>query len=122
MSGKSVVIALLLIGAAVGVAEWLSADGTPVPTNPTVTILSNDNTGTVLDVTVHGVSKEPRVVGDSTYYEVSIPGDFAANLDVGKPEVPKLSHLLGIPDSAQVSVSLQPLDNAFFDSILCYPY
>jgi len=122
MSGKTAVIVLLVIGAAVGVAEWLSTDGTPVPTPPTISIVSNSDAGTVVDVVVHGVMRDTTTVDSTTYDVISLPGEVTADLDIGKPQVPQIAVLLGVPDNAQVSVSVQALDSTMFGIGLCYPY
>ena len=63
-----------------------------------------------------------RTVNGNTYDVVSIPGEVLAALDVGKPQVPKLSYLLGIPDGAHVSVSVAVLESRTFDNVNCFPY
>jgi len=122
MCGKTAVVALLLIGAAVGVAEWLSTDSTSEPTPPTITIVSNSDAGTVIDVVVHGVTRQQRVVDTTVFDAIALPGHGLACLDIGKPELPKITHLLGIPDGASVNVQFTALDSVTFDSILCWPY
>jgi hypothetical protein len=87
-----------------------------------MTILSNSNSGTVMDVRIPGVVVESAMAAGTSYDVVSLPGQTMAPLDVGRPQVPKLSYLLGIPDNAQVSVSVTVLESETLENINCYPY
>lgn len=75
-----------------------------------------------MDATVRGIMRDTTTVNDTTWDVISLPGGVTAFLDVGKPQVPRLPHLLGIPDNATVSVSVQVKDSCLVNSILCYPY
>ena len=112
-------VAMLFLLASLGFGAWL---GSGTPQAPVMNIVSNSNAGTVMDVEVPGVAVGQLDADGVTYDVVSLPGDVLAALDVGKPQVPKLSYLLGIPDNAHVSVSVAVLESRTFDNINCYPY
>ncbi|MEO0078285.1 MAG: C25 family cysteine peptidase [candidate division WOR-3 bacterium] len=117
MKRNTVLLTLLLVGVSIG--AWL---GTGPEARPTTRIVSNSSAGTVLDVELPGVTAVPITVDNRTYQVVNIPGDVMAALEVGKPQVPKLSYLLGIPDDAKVQVSVEVLERRTFDNIVLYPY
>jgi hypothetical protein len=121
MKLRMLILGSLVIAGTVS-AAWLPTGYATTPTAPTSSIVSNSNAGAVIDVTLPGVVVTEKVNDGQAYAEISIPGDVLAALDVGKPEVPKLSYLLGIPDNARASVSVQILETRTFDDILCYPY
>jgi hypothetical protein len=122
MKNKTVVVLVGLLVAGAALAGWLPTGSTLVPTAPTSTVLTNSSSGAVIDVTIPGISVETEEIAGSTYQVLSIPGDVLAALDIGKPQVPKLSYLLGIPDNAGVTVSVSALETRTFDNIVCYPY
>ena len=113
---------LVLLAAGVASAGWLATGNTTAAVPPVSTIIANSSSGTVIDVTVPGVATEPEAVNGTTYDVVSIPGEVLAALDVGKPQLPKLSYLLGIPDNAQVMVSVSVLETRTFENVNCFPY
>jgi hypothetical protein len=114
-------VVLLLMGAGTAMAVWVPIDAA-AETPPTVVVVSNSSSGTVLDVVIHGFNKEPVTIDGMAFDRISLPGEVMADLDIGKPEMPKLSHLLGIPDSAEVTVSLDALDSLPFGGLLLYPF
>ncbi len=116
---KQYVTLLALAVASLGFGAWL---GTGVEAEPTVRVVSNTSIGTVLEVELPGVTVEPVEVDGATYHVINIPGDVMAALEIGKPQVPKLSYLLGIPDDAGVQVSVSVLESRVFDNINCHPY
>jgi hypothetical protein len=118
MKRLTVALALLLL-VGLGSAAWL---GSGTPQSPEMSIVSNSSSGAVLDIELPGVAVEQLAADGVNYDVVSIPGEVLAALDVGKPQVPKLSYLLGIPDNARVSVSVSVLESRTYENINCYPY
>lgn len=114
-------IVLMLVLASTAAGQWFPIDKTS-PTPPTVAVLSCDNSGTVLDVQIHGFLRQAKTVGCSLYDEITLPGEEYADLEVGKPQLPQVTSLLGVPDNALVTVSVQVLDSAVFGIGLCYPW
>jgi hypothetical protein len=83
---------------------WLSTDGTREPSPARVTILASSATATEFAVEVPGVMSTPTTVSGASYTRLSLPGENFAVVDEGRPEVPKVSVLLGIPKGANVSI------------------
>jgi hypothetical protein len=118
MRGLRVVL-LLIAALSLGSAAWL---GDGQERSPTMRIVSNTSAGTVMDIEVPGVSTQTELADGASYDVVSIPGEVLAALDVGKPQVPKLSYLLGIPDNARVTVSATVLESRTYENVNCFPY
>ncbi len=113
---------LVLLLAGIASAGWLATGNANLPVAPVSKIIANSSSGTVIDVALPGVSIASENANGTAYDVVSIPGEVLAALDIGKPQVPKLSYLLGIPDNASVSVSVQVLETRTFDNVNCFPY
>ncbi len=112
-------VLMLLALAGLGFSAWFGPGSARAPV---MNIVSNSSSGTILDIDVPGVSVETQTAEGTAFDVVSIPGEVLAALDVGKPQVPKLSYLLGIPDGAHVSVSVAVLESRTFDNVNCFPY
>jgi hypothetical protein len=109
-------ITLALAGSSYG--AWLGDGAVQAPVKR---VIAKGNSSTIIDIEIPGVVAEARDVGGAVFHVISIPGDVPATLEVGKPDVPKVSLLLGIPDGAKVAVSLTVLESRVFDNINCYP-
>jgi hypothetical protein len=117
---KKLIILLTVLGlAGIGFSAWLGSGQAQAPRRE---IVSNTSAGTIIDIEIPGVNTEAIEAQGTIYQNVSIPGEVLAALDVGKPQVPKLSLLLGTPDNAGVTVTMTPLESKTFDNVLCYPY
>jgi hypothetical protein len=122
MKYKLLLPAVCLLAAGLAFGGWLPTGSVMTPTAPTARIVGNSSAGTLIDVSLPGVALESEVHDGVTYDVVSIPGEVLAALDIGKPQVPKLSYLLGIPDNAGVSVTVSVLETRTFDNVNCFPY
>jgi len=82
-------------------AEWLGTGTAAAP--PEVTIVEQNTNRTVFEVRVPGVELDRTTVDGEEFAVVNLPGEVMAVLEEGKPQVPKVSVLLGIPSGAKVS-------------------
>ncbi|MCX6640915.1 MAG: C25 family cysteine peptidase [bacterium] len=99
-------LGVLLCFATAG-AEWIATDSA-IPSTPTVALVSHTPSATVLDITVPGFySEEVREAG--TLYQQLSFGDFAMTQEVGKPQLPIVTKLIGIPDRSDLRVSVEVL-------------
>jgi hypothetical protein len=114
-------IVLLLTGGGTALAVWVPIDAV-AETPPTTQIVMNNDGMTVVDVVVHGFYRDTSEIGDTIYDNVTIPGDATADLDIGRPQIPKVSHLIGIPDNSPVGLSVQVLETRQFGNYLLYPF
>jgi len=95
-------IAVIVISVATG--EWIGF-GSDV-SKAKVIILEQSASGTTFEVTVPGVEVTPVELGGVSYNQLSIPGCLPAMLEPGRPEVPRMSVLLAIPNGARVTVTV----------------
>ncbi|MCF8367963.1 MAG: T9SS type A sorting domain-containing protein [Bacteroidales bacterium] len=114
-----VVIALLPIEMK---ADWVSLDGkTSVATQPQVTIISDDNSGTVLKINISGFDLSEFNAENKTYQKVDLLSEiFTINSSL--PEVPYLAKVLAIPDQAGISIDILEVGEVqTFDNIYLPP-
>ena len=121
---KTVSIFLMLILTVSGIyaSEWLSFDGTTTQAPPTITVLSSDNSSTVINVHIPGAYVVEKVVDDTTYHSFEFM-DYAMMQDVGKPALPVIHDLVGIPSSAAVTITVQDSSTFWgYNGFKIYPY
>ncbi len=84
-------------------AEWVSLNkkSTSV-TPPKVTLVSDDNSSTVLKFEIFGFDKKSFVSGSKNYQSIDLLSE-SFMTDPGNPAVPYLAKVLAIPDQAGVS-------------------
>ena len=121
---KTVSFFLFLIFTISGIyaSEWISFDGTTTQAPPIITVLSSDNTSTVINIHISGALMDEKVVDDTTYHLLKFK-DYATRQDVGKPALPAIHDLVGIPASAAVTITVQ--DSSIFQGYSgykIYPY
>lgn len=91
----------VLMAVGLSLANWMSVGGSTGSAK--VTILDQTTGGTTFEVTVPGVEVTPTVADGKEFSMVNLPGEVMATLEQGKPQVPKVSVLLAIPNGAHVS-------------------
>ncbi|UCD63007.1 MAG: hypothetical protein JSW34_09635, partial [Candidatus Zixiibacteriota bacterium] len=101
----SVFLVLGIAATAFGDANWVSLNGSSTPQKPTVAVLSSTETETVIRVTAHGFWATEIAEDGQIFQALNFPG-YGTALEIGKPAVPVISERVGIPGSANVSVSV----------------
>ena len=87
-------------------AEWLPVGHkNAADSPPKVTILSDDNTGTVIKVELSGFNIKGFVSDGETYQSVDLLTEIFST-QAGFPELPHIAKVLAIPDMASVSVEV----------------
>ncbi|MEO0086280.1 MAG: C25 family peptidase propeptide domain-containing protein [candidate division WOR-3 bacterium] len=111
-------VLLGIVFAAVAAAEpvWVSFDGTLEPTPPTVTIVSGSPTSVTFHIVVHGMFVQDTVVDGQTYHVLQLP-DEGMMADVGLPQLPRVTRLVGFAPGAAVTAQL-----AFNDEVILSGY
>ena len=115
--GIGLLTVLLCFG--IAQAEWIST-GASGPRAPEVDLISSNPSSTVLDVTVYGFYVERVQEAGTVYHQLSF-GDNAALREVGKPELPIITRLLGIPDRSDLRVSYQILETQTLTGYTVWP-
>lgn len=117
-------LSLLVMGfaaTAFGEANWVSVNGSSTPAKPTAVVLSSDQSETVVKFTIHGFWSEAVVEDAVTYQTLRFPG-YAGTLDIGKPNMPVISEFIGIPGSANVTVSVVDYKEISLPGYNVYPF
>jgi len=92
---------MVLIGVGLAGAEWLPvAGGTG---GVSISVIEQSPSRTVVEVVLPGLAVERVTEGGVEYARLAIPDEVMAVLEVGRPQVPKVSLLLGVPDGARVT-------------------
>ena len=112
------------LGRAAQDPEWVSLDGSAAGTEPSVVFDANASNAnvSVFEIEMHGFYRETVVEEQMVFDRLSVPGMGATN-GVGKPDLPVLPLMLGVPtDADQVSVG-QPevLESVTLDDYFIYP-
>ena len=104
-----VVLLTLLVSSSVamvhGEANWVSLKGKSSIEAPSAEVLKSNQNETIIKFTTSGFFSENISENGVTYQRLEFPA-YATTLDVGKPELPVISELVGIPGSADVTVSI----------------
>ena len=111
-SATAILLGLLLVAAG-GQAAWLSAGGQQGAAR--VTIIEQGITGTTFEVEVPGIEVTPVLEDGRQYNRVEVPGQVMAILEEGRPQVPKVAVLLGIPTGARVSTRVLDIETVGFE-------
>ena len=87
-------------------AEWVTLDNNKTPnTPPKVTMLSDDNSSTVIKIEISGFDVKEFNSSGKTFHAVDLLSEmFTAN--PGYPEVPYIAKVLAIPDQSGISVEV----------------
>ena len=92
-------------------AQWVSLDNNkPSGSSPEVTIISDDNSGTVLRIDLAGFYIKEFNFGDKTYQSIDLNSD-VFTLQAGFPEIPYVAEILAIPDMASVTIDIVETGN-----------
>jgi gingipain R len=102
-------------------ATWIAIDGSSPPGQPTATIISSDETATVIEFTIPGFYTEDITEGAETYQQLSFPGHYTT-LEVGKPQLPAITELVAVPGLANVSVVVSGYTETTLSGYNVYPF
>jgi len=117
-------LSLLVMGLAAtasGEPNWVSFNGTTGPEKPVATVLTSNESETVVKFTISGFWSEEILEDNVTYQALRFPG-YAGTLDIGNPHMPLISELVGVPGSANVSVSVVDYKEVILPGYNVYPF
>ncbi len=88
------------------IAEWIPLNKQSTsPSPPKVTLISDDNSGTVLKIEITGFDLKDFVSEDKNYQVADLMTEVSTQ-NPGYPELPYIAKVLAIPDQAGVSVEI----------------
>jgi PKD repeat protein len=91
------------------------------PEQAAITILQSDRAGLTIEVTVPGMFSEQIVQEENTFQRISLIED-ATTRFVGRPELPMLHELIGIPDNLAVSYTITEIETTKLSGYNIYPF
>jgi len=102
------------------VADWVSFDGTPIPTPPTISIQQNDAQAVILNIKVHGIMVIDTMVDGITYQRIKIP-DETRTSDIGKAELPIINRIIQIQPMSGVTLCDTTIKDTLLDNYNIFP-
>jgi len=100
----SVVCALLIN--TLSVAQWVSIDDNSIPdSKPNVQLISDDITGTVINIELPGFRINEFNAEGKTYHSIDL-SSLGITTEVGRPEIPHIAKVLAIPNQGTISVEV----------------
>lgn len=102
-------------------AGWVSFDGTPNLTPPSITILQNDAQAVVLNVKIHGMFSEDTTVEGITYQRIYIPQETTTS-DIGKADIPILKRFIQIQPQSGTVVNITIIAETLFTNYYVFPF
>ncbi len=108
MTRRAFVVLSVLVAAGLVFAEWQPVAGDRGSAD--LTVLEQSAARTVRELSSPGVEVTPVDAEGEVFSQLSLPGDVRASIKEGRPEIPKVSVLLAIPNGASVSARAEVLD------------
>ena len=84
-------------------AGWVSLTGAPEGASPDVAIVGSDGDGVTVTVEIPGFYTEDVELGGMLFTSISVP-EAGRSLEIGFPEVPKISVQVAVPDTGNVTI------------------
>ena len=107
---KILLLSLVMLVASMLVAETVSLNNG----SNAINVISSSNSQTVIDYTVSNFEKTNIEINGEVYNQLKLNG-FANMIDTGKPELPKISRSIIIPNAAKMDVRVIDGDYVEFD-------
>ena len=116
------ILITLFVGLTLGFGAWLPTGNSNQPTASEIRFLTSNQFETVIDINLSGFELNTEVVDGISYAILTLPGEAGSTSDIGFPQLPKICRTIGIPDRAQVTVSVIESEYKTFENILVYPF
>ena len=117
----TILFILVMAASAFGSQQWISLNGTSEPNKPTATIVSSNDQETIVRIKISGFWTSQRSENDEQFTSLRFPG-YATTLEIGKPALPVVSELMGIPGGAHVSASVVDSRHVTLTGYNVYPF
>ncbi|UCE24178.1 MAG: T9SS type A sorting domain-containing protein [Candidatus Zixiibacteriota bacterium] len=113
--------ALMVTTSVFGETGWVSLAGASSPERPVLEVISSDRSETIVKVTLAGFNSEERTIEGETYQVLGLPGHLNS-LAAGKPQMPIIATLIGVPGSANVIFSVVDSRHVTLPGYNIYPH
>ncbi len=117
----STISALMVATSVWGKAGWISLGETSSPERPALEVIRSNQSETIVRVTLAGFNSEERELDGVTYQTPGLPGHLNS-LEPGKPQLPVIATLIGVPGSANISVSVVDSKQLTLPGYNVYPH
>jgi hypothetical protein len=85
-----------------------------------VDVPRSDSTGTIIDIDVQSIQEEEITVNNEVFQILTISG-YAYTYEVGKPQMPVIREIIGIPDGASVQATILDASYSTYKGYNVYP-
>ncbi len=110
----------LLILAASAQKQWISFTKDN-PQLPEVTINKQNSSRVILDIAIPGMYVSTVTEEGQTFQRIELQENKTTK-DIGKPELPMISELVGIPGNQMVSVNVLDMETMTLEDYIVYPF
>ncbi len=83
-------------------SEWIDVENDELAG---ITVIASNDSHTVIKICIDSMFVEDTIVDGTTYQILTIPQSGHPS-EVGKPELPLVARLVGIPDSTDITVNI----------------
>ena len=111
---------ILAISTVFAQLDWVSYSG-ETASRPTVKMLDTDRSGLTLEVSISGMYLENINQEGMAFQRISLLDDRTTK-EVGRPELPMLHHMIGIPDNQEVSFRIVEMETVNVGQHKVYPF
>ncbi len=113
-------IALLLAAATYGQQNWvpISSD---TPQNPVVTVIEQNTNNVIIDVEIPGMYVTPVEVNGTIYQRIELYS-WQTTKDIGKPELPMINEIIGMPSGKKIKASIMSLATTLLEDYNIFPF
>jgi hypothetical protein len=84
--------------------------------------ISPINGGYILEVKQESFISEEVTENNETYTIISLPGEEGTTEDIGRPQLPKVTRAIGIPDNADANLEILEEDFVTYEDFLVCPF
>ncbi len=114
-------VCLVTISTAFSQKSWVSFAGTQQPEQATLSIQQSDHSGMTIEVNVPGMYLQELTHEDMTFQHISL-NDGKTTKAVGRPELPMINEVIGIPGNMKVSYEILSLESTTLTGYNIYPF
>jgi len=86
-------------------AQWISFNKSTKESKPSVKVLSSDNTGVIIEISLSGMEVRENKFGDRNFHSLCVP-EYYTTLEIGRPQLPAIRELLAVPDMNSYKVTI----------------
>ena len=125
---RMLILFVLVLGSGVVVTTpalsqptWISFGRATTEEKPSVVVQRSDETETLIEVQLRGMVSDQVVEDGETFQILTFPY-YYTSLEIGKPQLPVITEMIGIPGSADVRVSIVDSSSVILKGYKVYPF